>query len=318
MNSSTPASSASTPSTPPLSSEPTPPTSSPPASPASPSLRPWHVYSTVAILVLSVVATLLGFFRAGHYRDAAYHLPQIFGQDVVTLGLGVPLLAIGLWFAMRGSLRGSVVWLGALGYMLYTWASYALMLYFNEFFLGYVALFGLSLYAFVGGVLHLDPEAVRARLDGRIPNRLMIAYLVGMGLFIAAGWLAEIVPATLDGTVPESVRLAQVPTSVIYAMDLAVLLPAVLIVAVWLRRRRAWGYVFTGVLLVKFATLGLAVLAMEIRSGQTGVGGETGMMVVFAFITFASAVLGAKYLAALRPGEHETASTETTSPRVSD
>jgi hypothetical protein len=276
-----------------------------------PSLRPWHVYTTIAILVLSVVATLLGFFRAGHYRDAAYHLPQIYGQDVVTLGLGVPLLAVGLWPAMRGSLRGYVVWLGALGYMLYTWASYALMLYFNEFFLGYVALFGLSLYAFVGGVLHLDPEPVRSRLNGRIPNRLAIAYLVGMGLFIAAGWLAEIVPATLDGTVPESVELAQVPTSVIYAMDLAVLLPAVIVVAVWLRSRRAWGYVFTGVLLVKFATLGLAVLAMEVRSAQTGVGGETGMMAVFAFITVASAVLGAKYLAALGDGERGTDATGT-------
>ena len=318
MNSSTPASSASTSSTPPPSSEPTPPTSSPPASPVSPSLRPWHVYSTVAILALSVVATLLGFFRAGHYRDAAYHLPQIYGQDVVTLGLGVPLLAVGLWFAMRGSLRGYVVWLGALGYMLYTWASYALMLYFNEFFLGYVALFGLSLYAFVGGVLHLDPEAVRSRLDGRIPSRLTIAYLVGMGLFIPAGWLAEIIPAILDGTVPESVELAAVPTSVIYAMDLAVLLPAVIVVAVWLRQRRGWGYVFTGVLLVKFATLGLAVLAMEVRSAQTGVGGETGMMAVFAFITVATAVLGAKYLAALRTADVETPPAEAGTPRFSD
>ncbi|MFT4890540.1 MAG: hypothetical protein ACI9YT_001456 [Halobacteriales archaeon] len=270
--------------------------SSRPSPSRSPLLRPWHVYSTVAILALSIVATLLGFFWAGHYRDAEYFLPQTFGQDAVTLALGVPLLAVGLWFAMRGSLRGYVVWLGALGYMLYTWASYALMLYFNEFFLGYVALFGLSLYAFVGGILHLDPEAVRSRLDGRLHNRLMIAYLVGMGLFIAAGWLAEIVPATLDGTVPESVELAQMPTSVIYAMDLAVLLPAVLLVAVWLRHRRAWGYVFTGVLLVKFATLGLAVLAMEARSIQSGVGGEVGMMVVFAFIAFASAALGGRYL----------------------
>jgi len=295
-------------------------TSSPsrPSPSRSPSLRPWHVHSTVAILVLSVVATLLGFLRQGHYRDAEYHLAQIFGQDVVTLGLGVPLLAVGLWFAVRGSLRGYVVWLGALGYMLYTWASYALMLYFNEFFLGYVALFGLSLYAFVGGILHLDPDAVRSRLDGRLPARLVIAYLVGMGLFIAAGWLAEIVPATLDGTVPESVELAQVPTSVIYAMDLAVLLPAVLLVAVWLRQRRAWGFVFTGVLLVKFATLGLAVLAMEARSIQTGVAGETGMIAVFGFITVASAVLGAKYLAAFRAAESETPTAEAASPRGSD
>lgn len=265
----------------------------------TPSLRRWHVLTTAAILVLSVLATLLGFLRPGHYRDAPYHLAQIYGQDVVTLAVGVPLLAVGLWYAMRGSLRGYVVWLGALGYMLYTWASYALMLYFNEFFLGYVALFGLSLYAFVGGVLHLDAAAVRARLAGRLPNRVTVAYLLGMGAFIALGWLADIVPATLRGGVPEAVRLAQVPTSVIYAMDLAVLLPAVLVVAAWVRQRRAWGYVFAGVLLVKFATLGLAVLAMEVREWQVGQGGAVEGMAMFAFVVVVSAVLGAKYLAAL-------------------
>ena len=277
----------------------------------SPTLRRWHVRSTIAVLGLSIVAILLGLLRPGHYRDTEYFLAQIFGQDLVTLGLGVPLLAIGCWFAMRGSLRGYVVWLGAMGYMLYTWASYALMLYFNEFFLGYVALFGLSLFAFVGGILHLDPAPVRSRLDGRFPNRLAIAYLLGMGLFVAAGWLADIVPATLSGGVPEAVRLGAVPTSVIYAMDLAVLLPAVLIVAVWLRQRRAWGYVFTGVLLVKFATLGLAVFAMEARLWQTGQGGAPGMMAVFAFVALASAVLGLKYLFALGAGVTRTESAGT-------
>lgn len=135
-----------------------------------------------------------------------------------------------------------------------------------------------------------------------------------MGLFISAGWLAEIIPATLDGAVPETIKLAEVPTSVIYAKDLAVLLPAVIVTAVWLRRRLAWGYVFTGVLLVKFATLGLAVLAMEIRSSQTAVGGEVGMMAVFAVIAFASIALGGRYLVALRTEGTERATPEATSP----
>src|SRR6056297_1513456 len=193
------------------------------------SLPRWQVGSTVAILALSVLATLVGLFRPGHYRDAAVSLPQIYGQDVVTLAVGVPLLAVGLWYARRGSLRGYVVWLGALAYMLYTWASYALMLYFNELFLVYVALFGLSLFTFVGGVLRADPGAVRDRLDGRLPVRATSGYLAAIAVFFAAGWLAEIVPATLRGTAPEGVRLADVPANVIHVLDLAVLLPAALL-----------------------------------------------------------------------------------------
>lgn len=264
-------------------------------------LRPrrWQFVGTIAILVLSTVAVLIGLFRPAHYRDTPYFLAQIFGQDVVTLGFGVPLLAIGLWLARHGSLRGYIIWLGSLGYMLYTWASYALMLYFNEFFLGYVTLFGLSLYVFVGGLLDLDVGDIDSERFARVPDRGLIAYLVGMGAFIGLGWLADIVPATLSGGVPETVELGKVPTSVIYAIDLAILLPAVIIVAWWVWDTRVWGYVFSGVILVKFLTLGLAVMAMEYRMWQASQGGVPAKVAMFGIIVLVSAVLGGMYLRAL-------------------
>lgn len=261
--------------------------------------RRWQVVGTIAILVLSTAAVLIGLFRPAHYRDSPYFLAQIFGQDVVTLVVGVPLLAVGLWLARQGSLRGYIVWLGALGYMLYTWASYALMLYFNEFFLGYVALFGLSLYVFVGGLLDLDVKGLDTERFARMPDRGLIGYLVGMGAFIAIGWLADIVPATLTGGVPETVALGQVPTSVIYAIDLAILLPAVILVAWWVYHARVWGYVFSGVILVKFLTLGLAVMAMEYRMWQASQGGVPATIAMFGIIVLVSAVLGGRYLRAL-------------------
>ncbi len=261
----------------------------------------WQVGSTVSVLVLSTVATLVGLLRPGHYRDAAVTLPQLYGQDVVTLAFGVPLLAVGLWYAARGSLRGYVVWLGALAYMLYTWASYALMLYFNEFFFVYVALFGLSLFTFVGGVLRADPGAVRDRLAGRLPRRLTSGYLAAIALFFAAGWLAEVVPATLRGEAPESYRLAAIPTNVIHVLDLAVLLPATLLTAVWLWRRREWASLLAGVLLVKFTTLGLAVLAMAAWLRRTGQGGDIGEIALFAVVSAVSLALGAVYLRAMAP-----------------
>jgi hypothetical protein len=261
----------------------------------------WQVGSTVAILALSAVATLVGLLRAGHYRDAAVTLPQLYGQDVVTLGFGVPLLAVGLWYAAAGSLRGYVVWLGALAYMLYTWASYALMLYFNELFLVYVALFGLSLFTFVGGVLRLNPRAVKDRLAGRLPVRTTSGYLAAISLFFAAAWLSEVVPATLRGAAPESVRLAAIPTNVIHVLDLAVLLPAALLTAVWLWQRRDWGYVLAGVLLVKFTTLGLAVLAMAAWMRQAGQGGELGEVVLFGVVSAVSLAFSVAYLRAMAP-----------------
>lgn len=45
--------------------------------------------------------------------------------------------------------------------MTYIWASVGLQVAFNEFFLVYVALFGLSLFTLVGGLVTSDADAVR-------------------------------------------------------------------------------------------------------------------------------------------------------------
>lgn len=69
-------------------------------------LHRWQVGTSVAIIVLAVMGTTLGLFREGFYKDPYALQVQGYGQDMVTLGVIVPLLAIGLWFATRGSLRG--------------------------------------------------------------------------------------------------------------------------------------------------------------------------------------------------------------------
>lgn len=104
-----------------------------------------EILSTIGIVILTMVSSTLGLFRDEHYADAATHLARIYAQDAVLLVIGVPVLAFGLWFAIRGSLRGRIVWLGSLTFMVYMWTHYAFVIAFNDFFLGYVALFGFSL-----------------------------------------------------------------------------------------------------------------------------------------------------------------------------
>jgi hypothetical protein len=85
--------------------------------------RPYRVAS-LATLVLTTVATVVGLFVPGFYRDDPVLLPQVYGQDLLTLMMGVPALAVSLYYANRGSLRWYVVWLGVTGYLLYTYASF--------------------------------------------------------------------------------------------------------------------------------------------------------------------------------------------------
>ncbi|MFC7021103.1 MULTISPECIES: hypothetical protein [Haloarcula] len=76
---------------------------------------------------------------------------------------------------------------------------------------------------------------------------------------LAALWLSEVVPATLNGTPPLLVAEQGPQALVSHSPDLAVVVPALAVVARWLWQRRAWEYVFAGVALVFGALLAPAI-----------------------------------------------------------
>ena len=263
-------------------------------------IRQWQVAATGIIVVLAVAATTLGLFREGFYRDPEILLVQAYGQDTVTLLGVVPLLAGGLWFALRGSLRGYVLWLGALGYMTYTYAVYAVITQFNPFFLGYVALFGLSAYTLAAGILQLDPVVVKRRLGRTLPVRALVWFFVGMGVLVALLWLSEVIPATLASEPPPSIADTGVPANVVHVLDLAILVPAMFVTAWWLHGRRPWGFVLPGVFFVKLTSIGVAILAMIGWMHLEGHPVRAEEIVVFVVLTVANAAFALVYLRSIR------------------
>lgn len=261
-----------------------------------------YVLGSVATVLLAVVATGVGLFVPEFYRDTAVLLPQLRGQDLLTLSVACPVLALSLYAAVRGSLRGYVVWLGVTGYLLYTYASYAFMTAFNELYLVYVALFGLTLYTFVGGLVRLDATALKAAVGDRSVTPY-VGFQLLVALSVTVMWVADIGPAIAGGTLPAVLEGTGLPTPVIQSLDLAVVVPAFVLSAYWLRHRRAWGYVFTAVLLVKAATLGLAVLAMamlQIRAGQTV---PFPMLAVFGVVSVLALALTVRFVLAVGPND---------------
>lgn len=257
--------------------------------------RRWQEISTLVIALLAVTGTVLGLFREGFYTDPDVLLHQAYGQDTVTLGLVVPLLLVGLLLARRGSLRGSLLWLGALAYMAYTYAVYAVITQFNPFFLGYVALFGLSTYTLAGGLFDIDQETVESRLEETLRVRLLSGFFVGMGILVALLWLSEVIPATLANETPDSIAGTGLPANVVHVLDLGILIPAMGITAWWLYNRRPWGYVLPGVFFVKLTSIGIAIIAMIGWMQMEGEPVQIEEVVVFVVLTVANAAFGILY-----------------------
>ncbi|MFC7139942.1 hypothetical protein ACFQMA_08855 [Halosimplex aquaticum] len=257
-----------------------------------------YIVSSALIAILTVLATVVGLFVPGFYRDAPVLLPQVYGQDLLTLIVAVPVFVVSLYYATRGSLRGYITWLGVTSYLLYTYASYAFMTAFNELYLVYTTLLWLTLFTFVGGMVRLDARALK-RAFGDGPVRSYVAFHLLLVVLIGFVWLSEILPAILAGTTPPSITEAGLPTSVIYSFDLGVILPAFALTAYLLWRRRPWGYAFTAVLLVKVATLGGAVLAMAWFMVQDGQPVPFPQVIIFGSLTVLSVLLMGRLLLAI-------------------
>lgn len=234
-------------------------------------IRREYILSTVLIILLSCVSSLLGLTRSDHYNDPAELLARIHAQDAVILVIAAPVLAIGLWYASRGSLRGYLVWLGSLAFMTYIWASYAFTVAYNDFFLGYTVLFSLSVFTLIGGVLSVDSDLFCNTLHGQLSHRLFSGFLGFAAVGLAALWLSELIPAALSGAVPAAVQEFGPQATDTYVIDLGIVVPSLALTAKWLWRQRSWGYTLAGILLVFTAVLAPAITAITIVDIQEGV-----------------------------------------------
>lgn len=265
----------------------------------------WHVVTTVAIILLSTTSSMLGFFREGHYADRADLLARLMAQDAVILVVAVPALALGGWFAMSGSRPGAVVWLGSLAFMTYIWATYAVTITFNAFFLGYVALFSLSLFTLVGGILRLNANAFEIAGGSRRSRTLYAGFLGLAAAGLATLWLAEIVPAALSGTVPAAIEAFGAHAAVTYVIDLGVVVPSLAVTAVWLWRRRPWGDPLAGILLVFTAVLAPVITAITVVDLQEGVPMSAPVIAGSVVPPLIGAVFAGSYLYSLSSDDHE-------------
>jgi hypothetical protein len=121
-----------------------------------------------------------------------------------------------------------------------------------------------------------------------------------VGLFFLVAWLGQIVPAIVQGTVPEPILLAKTPTSAVHVQDLAVVLPLYLLTAIWLWGRRAWGFVLAPVLLILADVMLLALLAMGAFSAQAGIAGALDMAPIFTGMALLSLSLTGLYFANIK------------------
>jgi hypothetical protein len=253
------------------------------------------LWFTLLLAAVVTAVTVYGLGYADAYRvspGVRQTLPDTLrGQDLLTL-LTVPAL---IWTAMRarrGSLRAHLVWLALLLYYAYSYLMYVVAP-FNDVFLLYVAVIGLSTYGMFNGLVRIDIHAAAPAFTP-VRTRALAYFLLVVGTLFVGLWLSQVIPA-IPGGVPDGLFVYDIPSTV-HVLDLAYVLPLILATGVLLLRGHRAAPVLAVLVLVKMLTLGLALLLMA--GFVVGGGGELSDPSE-PYIWGAITVLGAGWLYAL-------------------
>ena len=219
---------------------------------------------------------------------------QARGQDIGNLLAVVTLLLSGFGYH-KGSHRAGLVWLGTLFYLVYAYVIYSMAVHFNALFLVYVACLGLASYAvlFTVNGLRADSATYPQPASRRVAGYTCICIGVLFGLL----WLSELIPATLSGEVPQSVVDAGLWVNPIHVIDLAVLLPALVIAGWQTLRGMAAGQFLVGPLLVFSVLMGTSIVAAMILMAVEGFEDTLPALLMVSGVVLVSLFAAWRYLA---------------------
>ncbi len=227
------------------------------------------------LIVLLLGTAVPGLTTPTIYADfaPAKYVQESRAQDLITLILGVPLLLVALRGVRQNRAWAWRLWTGVLAYELYVYAIYAIGGVYNVFFLGYVAVASLSLYTMIGLLSSVDAVWFQQSMGGKLPRRWIGGFFVVITAVFATIWIGQVMNTIRTGVVDSG--------HLIFVFDLMVVLPAFGLTAVQLFRKRPFGDVLAGMLLIKFDSLCIAITLGQLFRALNSIEVETGLLGVF-------------------------------------
>jgi hypothetical protein len=212
---------------------------------------PYVLSMALAAVSLAATAGALAFPEA--LRGPAVTIGNLQGTALVLLVVTLPVLVASMALLHRGVTAALVFWLGAAGSIAYQSVLFLFGVPFNSFFFLYVAMLSLSVWSTLVLAGRAPVAEVAPRIGAHAPVRLVAGYLLVNALLFLGLWLGSTVPPVVSGEPPAFLEGTGMLTGPVQIIDFAFTLPLMAVAAILLLRRRPWGFVLSGVLLVMLA-----------------------------------------------------------------
>jgi hypothetical protein len=237
----------------------------------------------------AAVASLAGFLP-GVYRDPRVVIAQSHGFDLGNL-IAVVILGLGLTWSAHGSVRGRLVAIGALGFLLYSFVTYAFLVVLNAATVLYIAVLGFGVWSFITGLAKVDDHTADELAAGHLYRRLAAGFMIVIAALFALTWLREIAGSVVSGQLPAALIAAGWPMNPVYVLDLGFVVPLVMVGGLRLLRSQPGGGRLAVPFLIFLPLLSISVLLMTVFMAIDGQPLVVPLIVVFGVALAVSAAL---------------------------
>lgn len=203
----------------------------------------------IALSILSLTVALLGVLNPSIYDKVITSevMAGTISQDLVTIGAAVIMLVCAITTKEADTIKPIVIW-GIIGYLFYAYGVYAIERVYNMLYLVYMGILALAFYSLIFGVACIRPE-----IHPRVKLSNIARYLsIGASMFIPAMfgilWTSRLLPMLQSGLKPEFYYS-------VYILDLCFIMPAFVILAVLMVKKKGLGILLAPAMFILAVTL---------------------------------------------------------------
>lgn len=247
---------------------------------------------SLPIAILATIVSYAGLFIPDTYtKETANWTAQAVAQDIIDLFLIIPFLLITSWLAFKKSRIALLLWSGVLIYLIYTFVIYCFAVHFNQLFIVYCLVLGLSFYAFLYFFLSQIKEPIDSWFSYTVPVKTVGIYLMILsGLFYLL-WLSEIIPAIFINTTPATIIETGLVTNPVHALDLSVVLPGFMIVGILLLKKNPMGLLLAPAVLTFCILMDITIGTLMIVMNMKGIETDLSLTVIMGLLAMITLIL---------------------------
>jgi hypothetical protein len=247
------------------------------------------LYTSFILAALVIYVSSVGLFTSGFYAaETVNWQAQSVGQDMVDLFLISPCLLLSAVFVYRNNRSAFMIWGGTVLYLTYTFALYCFDVHFNKLFVLYCLCFGLAFYSTLYFLFTQYRWSLDRHFERNAVTRMMAIYLVGIAVLFYFLWLSEIIPSTMQNTIPMSVVETGLFTNGVHVLDLAIILPAIGMTGVLIWKGLSLGFILAPMFLSFFVLMDITIGTLAYVMYRKGIEDNFDLTMIMGVLTILS------------------------------